>query len=80
MLQIQGQGLGCAVVDAPGFHKALLFTAGEDARVVIPFDEQGWRAFQAMVAKDGAARVMPVGAEALASLPPPPRKMAVPRG
>ena len=88
MLRIQGEGMAVHVGDAPGYHKALLFTVGQfdptngqppEASITIPFDENGWKAFQALISGAGAgSRIVPVGAEAMSQLPPPP-KMAVPK-
>lgn len=91
MLRIQGVGMQITVGDVPGFHKAIMFTTGAfdpasgnppEASITIPFDEEGWKAFQALIAGAGAgSRIIPVGAEALSRMPvPPPQpKMAVPR-
>lgn len=88
LLRIQGEELACHVGDVPGYHKALMFTDGDfdpqagkppKASITIPFDEQGWKAFQTMIANGTVSRIVPVGAEVMQHLPPPPRKMAVPR-
>lgn len=87
-IQIRGDALGIHIGSQPGIHKVLVFTAGDfppgapmaaPATITIPFDEPGWQAFQQMIANEGAgSRVIPVGADAIAKLPPPP-KMAVPK-